>query len=115
MDGQYQIKLKLRSKVEPPKITKVWQNYPNPFNPETWIPFQLHQASSVSLKIYDIKGQLIRNLELGHVEAGKYTDTATAIYWNGKTERGETVASGTYFYTLTTENYIQTRKMIILK
>ncbi|MDP7280440.1 MAG: leucine-rich repeat domain-containing protein, partial [Candidatus Poribacteria bacterium] len=113
--GQHQVKLELRSKIDLPKVTRVWQNYPNPFNPETWIPFQLHQPSTVGLQIYDVKGQLIRSLDLGQVAAGTYTDTATAIYWDGKTEMGETVASGTYFYTLTTDNYTQTRKMIILK
>ena len=113
--GQHQLQLELRPKIDLPQITRVWQNYPNPFNPETWIPYQLHQVSEVRLQIYDIKGQLIRTLELGQVEPGVYTDTSTAIHWDGKTEMGETVASGTYFYALTTDNYTQTRKMIILK
>ena len=93
------------------------QNYPNPFNPETWIPFELNQDSDVSLTIYiyDTAGRLIRRLDLGFREAGTYLRREQAIYWDGRTQSGEQVASGTYFYTLKTADYVSTQKMIILK
>ena len=89
--------------------------YPNPFNPETWIPFELSQDSQVAISIYDVQGQLIRQLELGMVMAGRYVRADQSAYWDGKTEAGEMVASGTYFYTLKTADYVSTQKMIILK
>jgi hypothetical protein len=52
---------------------------------------------------------------VGYLEAGSYVSQLRAIYWDGKTDTGERVASGTYFYTLRTEVYTSTQKMIILK
>jgi hypothetical protein len=98
-----------------PEYTRLLQNYPNPFNPETWIPFELSQDSEVSLIIYDIAGRQIRRLDLGFQPAGTYLQRDQAIYWDGRTQSGEQVASGTYFYTLKTEDYVSTQKMIILK
>ena len=87
----------------------------NPFNPETWIPFELNQDSNVSLTIYDMVGRLVRQIDLGFQEAGAYLQRDRAIYWDGRTQSGEQVASGTYFYTLKTAGYVSTQKMIILK
>ena len=98
-----------------PKVTQLLQNYPNPFNPETWIPFELNQDSDVSLTIYDTAGRQIRHLDLGFQKAGTYLRREQAIYWDGRTQSGEQVASGTYFYTLQTAGYVSTQKMIILK
>ena len=98
-----------------PKATALLQNYPNPFNPETWIPFELNQDSDVSLTIYDMAGRLVRRLDLGFQPAGAYLRREQAIYWDGRTQSGEQVASGTYFYTLKTVGYVSTQKMIILK
>ena len=98
-----------------PKVTRLLQNYPNPFNPETWIPFELNQDSEVSLTIYDMAGRLVRRLDLGFQPAGAYLRRDRAIYWDGRTQSGEWVASGTYFYTLKTADYVSTQKMIILK
>jgi flagellar hook assembly protein FlgD len=70
-------------------------NYPNPFNPETWIPFELSQDTKVIVTIYDVRDQRIRQLQLGMVTAGRYVATDQAVYWDGKTETDETVASGT--------------------
>ena len=98
-----------------PEQTQLLPNYPNPFNPETWIPFELNQDSNVSLAIYDTAGRLVRHLDLGFQEAGTYLRRDRAIYWDGRTQSGEQVASGTYFYTLKTAGYVSTQKMIILK
>ena len=90
-------------------------NSPNPFNPETWIPFQLAQDSTVTAKIYDLTGKQIRMIRLGDVPAGNYVEANGAIYWDGKTETGEQVSSGTYFYQIEAGDYTETRKMVILK
>ncbi|HIB86020.1 TPA: T9SS type A sorting domain-containing protein, partial [Candidatus Poribacteria bacterium] len=83
-----------------PTQTQLLANYPNPFNPETWIPFELSQDREVTITIYDVQGQRIRQLELGMVTAGRYVSSDQAAYWDGRTEDGEAVASGTYFYQL---------------
>ena len=98
-----------------PKETALLPNYPNPFNPETWIPYQLAKPAAVTLTIYDIKGHVVRNLDLGHQRAGIYHGKSRAVYWDGKNEIGESVASGLYFYTLTAGDFTATRKMLILK
>ena len=98
-----------------PKLTQLLQNFPNPFNPETWIPYQLSEDSLVSLSIYDTTGKLIRTLPLGHKSAGFYSSRERAAYWDGRNETGESVASGIYFYQLTTPSFHQTRRLVIIK
>ncbi|MYE90344.1 T9SS type A sorting domain-containing protein, partial [Candidatus Poribacteria bacterium] len=100
---------------EIPAETELLRNYPNPFNPETWIPYHLAHDAEVTLTIYDIKGAVVRRLNLGHQRAGYYTDRTKAVYWDGRNEWGETVASGVYFYHLSAEDYSATRRMVILK
>jgi len=97
------------------KRTALLQNYPNPFNPETWIPFELANGSDVILRIYDAKGNLVREIPLGRKSAGSYIRKSEAIYWNGKNELGERVASGVYFYTLQTGDFKKTKKMTVAK
>ena len=91
------------------------QNYPNPFNPETWIPYQLSEDSPVSISIYDTTGRLIRTLSLGFQSAGFYNSREHAAYWDGRNALGERVASGIYFYRLTTPSFQQTRRLVIVK
>ena len=91
------------------------QNYPNPFNPETWIPYQLSEDSPVSISIYDTTGRLIRTLSLGFQSAGFYNSQGRAAYWDGRNAFGERVASGIYFYQLTTPSFQHTRRLVIVK
>ncbi len=98
-----------------PKETVLLFNYPNPFNPETWIPYHLAKDAEVTLSIHTLNGTLVRTLTLGHQPAGIYQHRSRAAYWDGKNEFGEKVASGVYFYTLTTAHYAATRKMLIRK
>ena len=98
-----------------PETTSLLPNYPNPFNPETWIPYQLAQPADVKLKIYDINGHVVRDLDLGHQTAGIYRNRKRAAHWDGKNAQGEPVASGVYFYTLTAGDFSATRKMLIRK
>ena len=98
-----------------PIETKLLPNYPNPFNPETWIPFELSRDSKVSVSIYNVIGTLVRQIKLGYLQAGRYTSQSRAVYWDGRTDSGERVTSGTYFYTLRTNVFRFTRKMLVLK
>ncbi|MYF54998.1 T9SS type A sorting domain-containing protein, partial [Candidatus Poribacteria bacterium] len=78
-------------------------------------PYQLAEAADVTLRIYTADGQLIRTLTLGHQTAGIYQNRDRAAHWDGKNQRGETVASGIYYYTLKADKFTATRKMLILK
>ncbi len=98
-----------------PRETELLANYPNPFNPETWIPYRLAEDALVTLTIYDLSGQVVRTLQVGHRIASAYENRSKAIYWDGRNDVGERVASGIYFYTLIAGNFSATRKMAILK
>ena len=98
-----------------PKETTLLPNYPNPFNPETWIPYRLARESEVVITIYDTKGRLVRRLALGYQEAGHYAERGKAAYWDGRNERGETVASGIYIYHIRAGDYAASRRMVIVK
>jgi len=86
------------------------QNYPNPFNPNTTIQYQLPHLSHVEIKVYNFLGQLVKTLVNEKRTAGIHQ-----IQWDGRNEKGEPVASGSYLYRLTTDSYIQTHKMILLR
>ena len=116
--NEEQITLNVLKSILPVRLstqTQLLANYPNPFNPETWIPFQLAQDATVTIKIYDVTGKQIRMIQLGHVPAGNYVESNRAIYWDGKTNTGEQVSSGAYFYQLKAGDYIEARKMVVLK
>ena len=98
-----------------PKETVLLPNYPNPFNPETWIPYHLATDADVTLTIYDMSGQVVRQFALGHQAAGRYQSRSRAVHWDGRNEFSEQVASGVYFYHLSAGNYSDTRKMLIIK
>ena len=100
---------------EIPAETELLRNYPNPFNPETWIPYRLAEDTVVALTIYDLNGQIVRTIDVGHQIAAVYENRSKAIYWDGRNEIGEQVASGVYFYHLSAGDYSTTRKMVILK
>ena len=100
---------------EIPAETALLHNYPNPFNPETWIPYQLAHAADVTLTIYDTQGILVRQLDLGHQQAGYYTNRTRAAHWDGRNHLGEAVGSGVYFYHLHAGDYSAIQKMVILK
>ena len=70
---------------------------------------------SVSIKIYNIEGRLVRKLELGKQEAGRYITKDKSAYWDGRDERGEKLASGVYWYTLQAGEFEATRRMLIVK
>ncbi len=91
-------------------IAELTGNYPNPFNPETEINFQIPSATKVELKVYNLKGQLVRNLVDSYLAAGSHS-----LIWNGRDNNEKAVSSGVYFYYLKADNTVQTRKMVLLK
>jgi len=95
---------------ETPEIMSLGQNYPNPFNPATRIAFNLPQLGLVRLTVYDATGARIATLVDKVLPAGRH-----AIDWNGRNESGKFVASGMYFYRLTTQERALSRKMVLLK
>ncbi len=97
------------------KHTSLMQNFPNPFNPETWIPYYLADAAAVTLRIYNVKGELIRSIDVGRQAAGAYTSKQRAVYWDGKDDTGQAVASGVYFYQLLADHFSETRRMVVMK
>ncbi len=98
-----------------PERSRLLQNYPNPFNPETWIPYQLSKDGAVSISVYDTTGKSVRVLPLGFQSAGFYNSRTRAAYWDGRNDFGERIASGIYFYRLTTPSFHQTRRLVIIK
>ncbi len=93
-----------------PAVFELHQNYPNPFNPETVISFSLPKPGSVKIKIYDVLGNEVRTLIDEERFAGKHN-----IYWNSTDNSGRRVASGIYFYTISADNFTQTKKMVLMK
>jgi hypothetical protein len=81
------------------------QNYPNPFNPTTNIHFSIPKDGNVSLKIYDMLGKEVETYSDGFMKAGTYNAEVDASSW----------ASGIYFYTLKSDNFVETKKMTLIK
>ena len=98
-----------------PATTALLSSYPNPFNQETWIPFQLHTPARVLLTVRDVRGALVREIDLGHRPAGWYRTSGRAARWDGRGQRGESLASGVYFARLQAGAIVQMRKMLLLK
>ena len=117
-----------------PKETLLLPNYPNPFSIETWIPYYLIYDADVTIAIYDIKGVLVRQLDLGYKAVGIYSAPTRAAYWDRRNSLGELVGSGIYFYQLqaafnsdrsngiqnsqietAAEDFSAMRKMVVLK
>ena len=69
----------------------------------------------MTIFIYNIKGQLVHKLDLGHKRAGYYLSKSKAAYWDGRNAAGEQVTSGVYFYTLQAGDFQATRRMVIVK
>ncbi|MCP4634237.1 MAG: T9SS type A sorting domain-containing protein [candidate division Zixibacteria bacterium] len=88
----------------------LYQNYPNPFNPTTRIEYSLERHSNVSLIIYNILGQRVNKIVNENQEAGQYT-----VDWNGLDDNGIETASGIYFYKIVAGDFIEVKKMVLLK
>ncbi len=86
------------------------QNYPNPFNPTTTIEYALKERVDVSLKVYNVLGQLVRTLVNANQVAG-----FKKVNWDAKADDGTSVASGIYIYRLEAGSFVESKKMILLK
>ena len=104
----------LMEQAQLPNNFSLLQNYPNPFNPDTYISFELPDGQKgqnhVGLFIYNMQGQLVRQLINENKSPGAYT-----IKWNAKNDLGEKVPSGIYVYALTVGDFKTSRKMLFLK
>ena len=86
------------------------QNYPNPFNPMTNIAFDLTSGAEVALEIYNILGRRVKTLFSGYLDAGLHR-----FEWDASNDKGQGVATGVYFYKLTTSSQSVTKKMLLIK
>jgi len=88
-----------------PRIYSLAQNYPNPFNPTTTISYQLPVSSNVTIKVYDILGRMVETLHAGARQAGTYSETFD----------GSRLAGGLYLYQMRAGNFVETKKLLLLK
>jgi hypothetical protein len=88
-------------------------NFPNPFNPETSIRFQVagdRRQEYVTIEVFNIRGQKVRGLLSEIIEAGYH-----AVVWDGRDHSGVSVGSGIYFYRMTISDFVETRRMVLLR
>jgi hypothetical protein len=104
-DGTFEMLPTVEVDAGMPRTFELGQNYPNPFNPSTVMSYQLPVASNVSLKVYDVLGREVATLVNGRQEAGRYSVSFNAASF----------ASGVYFYRLQAGNFVQTKKMMLVK
>jgi N-acetylneuraminic acid mutarotase len=95
---------------EIPESYALHQNHPNPFNPSTTISFALPEAGEVSLAIYNLNGQLVRQ-----VASGKFASGRHQLVWDATDDRGERVASGVYLYVIKAGAFTAQKKLVLMK
>jgi len=94
-----------------PVFSQLLGNFPNPFNPTTEIRFALSDRSAVDIQIFDLQGRLVKDLTHGRLfEAGSH-----GVQWDGTNTTGQAQASGVYFYRMDSDEYSETRKMMLVK
>ncbi|MBD3340452.1 MAG: T9SS type A sorting domain-containing protein, partial [Candidatus Lokiarchaeota archaeon] len=97
-----------QSDIAQPDKFELFKNYPNPFNPTTTIRYSIVEKDMIQLKIFDIKGRLVKTLISTEQQQGIYT-----VEWNATDEAGNPVASGIYLYQLTAGKRVKTCKMVL--
>jgi len=111
MSGDAQTAIGDDNTSAPPAAFRLNQNYPNPFNPNTKITFNLPEADQVNLYVYDVLGRKVATL----IDNRTLTAGEKVVSWNGTDDRGARLSSGVYFYTIKSDKYTATRKMILMK
>ena len=98
--------------LAPQFIFELKQNFPNPFNPVTTIRYSVggHSQTFINIKIFDVKGALVRTLVNEYKAPGVYH-----ALWDGKNESGHSVSSGIYFYRLQGDTVMKTKKLVLLR
>ena len=102
--------LAISNEATPPETFRLHQNYPNPFNPVTNISYNLPKESFVDITIYDLLGNVVKNLLNTNQSSGYKT-----IQWNATNNEGQPISAGVYLYSIDTGVLVQTKKMILLK
>ncbi len=100
----------LNAVVAQPLRFSLEQNYPNPFNPETRLYFQIPETQNVQLVVYNIRGQIVRNLVDNRLDAGDHI-----VNWDGRDNRGNPAPTGVYIYRIKAGDYMAARKMTLVK
>jgi hypothetical protein len=108
--GQHFFKDAVDPNAEIPMTYSLDQNYPNPFNPNTLIKYAIPKQSNVTIDVYNILGQKVVTLYDGEKPPGFYS-----ITWNSLNAAGSTVASGIYFYKISAGEFLDTKKMVLIK
>jgi hypothetical protein len=93
-----------------PNITALMGNFPNPFNPETTISFSLAESGDVSIEIFNVRGQKVRNLLNIYKDIGNHT-----VHWDGRDNNGIIVGSGVFFYKMNVGEHQSVRRMVLMK
>ena len=93
-----------------PDVYALHQNYPNPFNPITQIRYGIPEASVVNIIVYDVMGHEVTSLVNQRQDAGYHV-----ISWDATNSLGDPVSAGMYFYSIRAGDFMETRKMILLK
>ena len=88
----------------------LYQNYPNPFNPSTTIAYNVPQAGWITVQIFNVNGQLVRNLDSKNVQSGFYR-----VVWNGDDDNHQPVSAGVYIYKVAFNTSVQMKKLLLLK
>jgi hypothetical protein len=86
------------------------RNYPNPFNPRTKIFYTMPKAGHLTLKVYNVRGELVKTLINGQVKAGE-----DFVTWDGTNNQGSNVSSGVYFYEARSGSDVVVNKMALVK
>lgn len=93
-----------------PQTFGISQNFPNPFNPDTKIEYSVARKSHVNISVFNILGQSVATLIDEEIEAGVHE-----VIWDGHNDNGSQVASGIYFYKMDTDEFVRTRKMVLMR
>ena len=93
-----------------PRVTALRQNYPPPFNPTTTLRYQVATPGMVTLRIYNVRGQLVKTLVSRAQKPGYY-----GAVWKGDANNGNAVASGVYFYEMRAPGFRKAKKMVLLR
>jgi flagellar hook assembly protein FlgD len=86
------------------------QNYPNPFNPSTQIRYALPEEARVTISVYDLMGRKVRTLVNGVQSAGY-----RSVVWNATNDMGRQVSAGVYIYSIQSGDFVQNRKLVLMK
>ncbi|UCE17420.1 MAG: T9SS type A sorting domain-containing protein [Gemmatimonadota bacterium] len=110
LEGNSQCEISVGKGLVMPSDFNLAQNYPNPFNPETEILYSLPQETQVSVTVYNVLGQVVKILVNEKQQAGVHLLT-----WDGRSDTGEEVASGIYFYQMQASDFTSTKRMVLMK